>query len=98
MRSSQFSRDPPTAVANSQETDGRIGISYYCMANLIVCLLKVGNLRTVDCHLRYSGKLRSLMKWRALSISPSFKGPHLYAGMAIVSLWAMAAGLVGPRG
>jgi len=47
------------AVANSQELDGRIAILYHCMASLTIYLLKVANLRTVDRHLRYPGKLRS---------------------------------------
>ena len=33
------------------------------MANLTVYLLKVANLRTVDRHLRYPGKLRSISPW-----------------------------------
>jgi len=58
---SQFSRValPQMTVANSSEIDGRITILYHCMATLTVYLLKVANLRTVDRHLRYPGKLRS---------------------------------------
>jgi hypothetical protein len=56
----QFSKVPQIAVANSGETDGRIAIWYHRMANLTVYLLKVSNSRRVDRHLRYSGKLRSI--------------------------------------
>jgi len=42
------------------------------MANLTVYLLMVANLRTVDHHLRYPGKLRSLAgptaRWSALRL------------------------------
>ena len=44
------------AVANNCE-HGRIAILYNHMANLTVYLLKVANLRTVDRHLRYPGKI-----------------------------------------
>jgi len=37
--------------------DGRIAISYHCMANLTVYLLNVSNSRRVDRHLRYPGEL-----------------------------------------
>ena len=47
------------AVANSWEIDGRNVILYRCMGNLTVYLLKVLNLRRVDRHFRYPGKLRS---------------------------------------
>jgi len=46
------------AVANSEVIDCRIAMLYHCMANLTVYLLGSANLRSVDRHLRYPGKLR----------------------------------------
>jgi hypothetical protein len=56
--SSQLSRVPQMAVANCRVQDGRIAMLYHRMANLTVYLLKGANLRSVDRHLRYPGKLR----------------------------------------
>jgi len=52
------------------------------MANLTVYLLKVANLRTVDRHLRYPGKLRSHR--RSISSSSSVCSTRLYEYWGVI--------------
>jgi hypothetical protein len=60
-RSSNFSRVPQMAVADSREIDSRIAILYHCMANLTFYLLESSDSKSVDRHLRYPGNLTSIV-------------------------------------